>query len=103
MRPESTSSHFLLGITALGFLGVTATYLTAGLERFWANWLLWFLFVFTLALGLRQSLGESIRLTVPFLSMILTRCRLGRKRRLVMAVMCVPMPPFFLALPLRQI
>lgn len=24
------------------------------------------------------------------------------KRRLVMAVTCVPMPPFFLALPLRQ-
>src|SRR5690349_10856777 len=31
-----------------------------------------------------------------------TRWRLGRKRRLVMAVTCVPMPPFFLALPLRQ-
>src|SRR5579884_705531 len=32
----------------------------------------------------------------------LTRCRLGMKRRLVMAVTCVPMPPFFFALPLRQ-
>jgi hypothetical protein len=52
MRSETTaSSPLLLGITAMGFLGVTATYLTAGPERFWANWLLWFLFVFTLALG----------------------------------------------------
>src|SRR6185436_10435311 len=33
----------------------------------------------------------------------LTRCRFGMKRRLVIAVMCVPMPPFFFALPLRQI
>src|ERR1043165_1235620 len=32
-----------------------------------------------------------------------TRCKLGMNRRLVMAVTCVPMPPFFLALPLRQI
>jgi len=51
MRSETTGSPLLLGITAMGFLGVTATYLTAGPERFWANWLLWFLFVFTLALG----------------------------------------------------
>src|SRR6058998_2188682 len=34
--------------------------------------------------------------------MALTRCRFGRKRRLVMAVTCVPMPPSFFALPLRQ-
>src|SRR6266542_5920818 len=32
----------------------------------------------------------------------LTRWRLGRNRRLVIAVICVPMPPCFLALPLRQ-
>ncbi len=51
MRSETTSSPLLIGITAMGFLGVAATYLTAGPERFWANWLLWFLFVFTLALG----------------------------------------------------
>jgi hypothetical protein len=31
-----------------------------------------------------------------------TRCRFGRNRRFVIAVTCVPMPPFFLALPLRQ-
>ena len=51
MRSETTRSPLLLGITAVGFLGVAATYLTAGPERFWANWLLWFLFVFTMALG----------------------------------------------------
>src|SRR5258705_148758 len=33
----------------------------------------------------------------------LTRCRFGMNRRFVIAVTCVPMPPFFLALPLRQI
>src|SRR4030095_2596013 len=33
----------------------------------------------------------------------LTRWRFGMKRRLVMAVTCVPMPPCFLGLPLRQI
>src|SRR4051812_33808774 len=30
------------------------------------------------------------------------RWRLGKKRRLVIAVTCVPIPPFFFALPLRQ-
>jgi len=40
--------------------------------------------------------------TSPFGIMALTRCRFGRKRRFVIAVTCVPMPPFFLALPLRQ-
>src|SRR3954464_1416531 len=39
--------------------------------------------------------------TSPFTT-ALTRCRLGKKRRLVIAVTCVPIPPFFLALPLRQ-
>ena len=32
----------------------------------------------------------------------LTRCRFGRKRRFTTLVMCMPMPPFFLALPLRR-
>src|SRR6188474_2525707 len=39
--------------------------------------------------------------TSPFTTAF-TRCRFGMKRRLVIAVTCVPMPPFFLALPLRQ-
>src|SRR5437667_8299641 len=39
--------------------------------------------------------------TSPFTT-ALTRWRLGKKRRLVMAVICVPIPPLFLDLPLRQ-
>src|SRR6185369_10628348 len=34
--------------------------------------------------------------------MAFTRCKFGRKRRLVMAVTCVPIPPDFFDLPLRQ-
>lgn len=41
----------LLIFTGLGALGVVLTGLVKGAERFWANWLLWFLFLFTLALG----------------------------------------------------
>jgi hypothetical protein len=40
-----------MGITALGAVGAIASYAKAGPERFWANWLVWFLFLFTLALG----------------------------------------------------
>jgi hypothetical protein len=41
----------LLGMLILGGLGVVATGFSAGPERFWANWILWFLFLFTMALG----------------------------------------------------
>ena len=41
----------LLGMLILGGLGVVASWFGAGPERFWANWILWFLFLFTLALG----------------------------------------------------
>ncbi len=41
----------LLGLTALGTVGVVLTGFLKGSERFWANWILWFLFLFTLALG----------------------------------------------------
>jgi len=40
-----------MGMTALGGLGVLVSAFTAGAPRFWANWLIWFLFLFTLALG----------------------------------------------------
>jgi len=43
--------RLLLGLTALGAVGVFASYAKAGPERFWANWIIWFLFLFTLALG----------------------------------------------------
>jgi hypothetical protein len=41
-----------LAITAaLGLAGVIAVIPTCGLERFWANWILWFLFLLTIGLG----------------------------------------------------
>ena len=36
---------------AVGGVGVIHAYSGAGPERFWANWLLWFIFLFTIALG----------------------------------------------------
>ena len=36
---------------ALGFAGVIATFLVSGWERFWINWILWFLFLLTIGLG----------------------------------------------------
>jgi hypothetical protein len=36
---------------AAGMLGVAATCLICGWERFWANWILWFLFLLTIGLG----------------------------------------------------
>ena len=41
----------LLGSVALGAAGVLGTYFAAGPERFWANWVLWFVLLFTLGLG----------------------------------------------------
>jgi hypothetical protein len=41
-----------LAITAaVGTAGVLATALFSGLERFWANWILWFLYLLTIGLG----------------------------------------------------
>ncbi len=48
---NGTGSGLLWGLTALGGLGVAAAYFLAGTGRFWANWILWFLFLFTVALG----------------------------------------------------
>jgi len=36
---------------AAGLIGVVATSFLAGWERFWANWILWFLFLLTIGLG----------------------------------------------------
>lgn len=47
----STTPKLLVGATALGALGVLVSYAKTGPERFWANWILWFLFLFTMALG----------------------------------------------------
>ena len=34
-----------------GLAGVVTTFLVSGWERFWANWILWFLFLLTIGLG----------------------------------------------------
>jgi hypothetical protein len=51
MSAVATSPRLLWSATALGGVGVAATYGFADPHRFWANWILWFLFLFTLALG----------------------------------------------------
>jgi len=50
MSPKPTPP-LLLGSVALGAAGVLGTYFAAGPERFWANWVLWFVLLFTLGLG----------------------------------------------------
>lgn len=48
----SLSADRKLAVTAvLGLGGVIATFLVSGLERFWVNWILWFLFLLTIGLG----------------------------------------------------
>lgn len=39
------------GATALGAVGVVAAYLFASPARFWANWVMWFIFLVTVGLG----------------------------------------------------
>ena len=51
MSQPKTNPTLLWGALILGALGVGATYATAGHERFWANWVLWFILMFTLAMG----------------------------------------------------
>jgi len=47
----SVGSKRLWGVTLLGLIGVVAAYFLAGPQRFWLNWVLWFVFLLTLALG----------------------------------------------------
>ncbi|MCX6546472.1 MAG: hypothetical protein NTW40_00230, partial [Acidobacteria bacterium] len=51
MSTQNKSSNLLWGAVALGALGVLGTYSIAGPQRFWANWVLWFVLIFTLGLG----------------------------------------------------
>ncbi|WP_243317526.1 hypothetical protein [Geothrix paludis] len=44
-------ASWLWGAVALGALGVLGSYAAAGPERFWANWVFWFVLLFTLGLG----------------------------------------------------
>jgi hypothetical protein len=41
----------LLYSAMVGLAGILATYFVSGWERFWANWILWFLFLLTIGLG----------------------------------------------------
>jgi len=50
-QSKKTSPTLLRGAMALGALGVLGSYVTAGHERFWANWVFWFVLMFTLGLG----------------------------------------------------
>jgi hypothetical protein len=45
------TAKLLWSVTALGGALAAASYAGAGAPRFWANWVVWFLFLFTLALG----------------------------------------------------
>lgn len=45
------SKTLIAGATALGALGVVAAFFLAGPQRFWANWVMWFLFLMTVGLG----------------------------------------------------
>ncbi len=38
-------------VAAIGLAGIIATLLISGWERFWINWILWFLFLLTIGLG----------------------------------------------------
>ena len=51
MSQQKPTPPLLLGAVALGAAGVLGTYFAAGPERFWANWVLWFVLLFTLGLG----------------------------------------------------
>ena len=48
---NSKSPGWLIAATALGALGVAATYVKAGQERFWINWIFWLVLLFTVGMG----------------------------------------------------
>ncbi len=52
---KGTSTKIFAGLAALGALGVVASFILADtqaeFERFWVNWVYWFLFLLTIGLG----------------------------------------------------
>lgn len=51
---SATNGNFkniLIGATAVGAVGVVAAFFQATPQRFWANWVMWFLFLMTVSLG----------------------------------------------------
>lgn len=51
VTPSLLGRNLLYALVLLGGAGSTAAYLTVGPQRFWANWLLWAIFLLTLGLG----------------------------------------------------
>ena len=50
--PRSTFvRNLLLGLTVLGAAGAAVVYVDQGPARFWANWLVWTLYLLTVGLG----------------------------------------------------
>ena len=50
-QQNRTTTLLLRGTLVLGALGVVAAFLKASPARFWANWILWFVLLFTVAMG----------------------------------------------------
>lgn len=50
-RTAGSPPAALLAATGLGLVGVAAAYVKAGQERFWANWIYWFVILFTVGIG----------------------------------------------------
>lgn len=50
MNGNGTPKTFAAGAVA-GLAGLAATFLVSGPERFWVNWIIWFLFLLTIGLG----------------------------------------------------
>ncbi|MBI4861466.1 MAG: quinol:cytochrome C oxidoreductase [Candidatus Riflebacteria bacterium] len=51
MNPSETVERRLLAVAMLGLIGMVCSFTVHGPARFWANFLLWFLFLLTVALG----------------------------------------------------
>ena len=51
MKQSYQPSSLLVALGVLGLLGVVATLVASGPQRFFANWLIWFLFLLTVGLG----------------------------------------------------
>lgn len=50
-QQNRSTTNLLRGTLAVGAAGVVAAFLKASPERFWANWLLWFILLFTVGVG----------------------------------------------------
>lgn len=50
-RPQTDSTTTWYAVTGVGAIGVGAAFFFADAPRFWANWLVWFLFLLSIGLG----------------------------------------------------